>query len=581
MFKAKNLIFLSIFVLLAGCSGGDDDSINAVEVTISSSNEEPNYNETYTISWESNASQCYAQSNTGSWLGELEPSGSQDFVAKREGLANYGLQCRTSINFASASTDIEVQKDFIDYFDFTNAESFNVGSLTFNSDSDIRVLDNSISDFNQDFRLDLIMLIEDERTPSPGDSEFYILVFYGQDPELITDENPYSFVEINNGNCVADMLIRNDYNFDSAPDLMTVSSSHEDSLGKRGICFFISTPDGLVLQDEDYLINDTALDLSAVNVGSQLIYDLTTDGRPDVFMMGNGGSTDLPFYVVPSESGPSIQLSVPLDTLNPYTRSNGCNEGLVFLCDWIANDYQFKSSVLISADSDGVLDLVHSISTIDGGQYNLYNTRLDNIYFDFSAPILNFINRSISDPNGYAVTLEAFDANIDGNLDLFSVEKNELSNIFKFNFYEKIISSEDETNELSATNNGDFLEEFIFSDGFAFTNEILTFDVNFDGLQDIFSSYTELPFKIDNAQSEKHFLAYEKSYITNEDESITQDWITQDFSESIGINGQSVSNSWVDFDMDNDIDVVLIIPEVQEDSSVKYNFEIYLNNSLF
>ena len=581
MFKAKNLIFLSIFVLLAGCSGGDDDSINAVEVTISSSNEEPNYNETYTISWESNASQCYAQSITGSWLGELEPSGSQDFVAKREGLANYGLQCRTSINFASASTDIEVQKDFIDYFDFTNAESFNVGSLTFNSDSDIRVLDNSISDFNQDFRLDLIMLIEDERTPSPGDSEFYILVFYGQDPELITDENPYSFVEINNGNCVADMLIRNDYNFDSAPDLMTVSSSHEDSLGKRGICFFISTPDGLVLQDEDYLMNDTALDLSAVNVGSQLIYDLTTDGRPDVFMMGNGGSTDLPFYVVPSESGPSIQLSVPLDTLNPYTRSNGCNEGLVFLCDWIANDYQFKSSVLISADSDGVLDLVHSISTIDGGQYNLYNTRLDNIYFDFSAPILNFINRSISDPNGYAVTLEAFDANIDGNLDLFSVEKNELSNIFKFNFYEKIISSEDETNELSATNNGDFLEEFIFSDGFAFTNEILTFDVNFDGLQDIFSSYTELPFKIDNAQSEKHFLAYEKSYITNEDESITQDWITQDFSESIGINGQSVSNSWVDFDMDNDIDVVLIIPEVQEDSSVKYNFEIYLNNSLF
>ena len=105
--------------------------------------------------------------------------------------------------------------------------------------------------------------------------------------------------------------------------------------------------------------------------------------------------------------------------------------------------------------------------------------------------------------------------------------------------------------------------------------------MNFDGLQDIFSSYTELPFKIDNAQSEKHFLAYEKSYITNEDESITQDWITQDFSESIGINGQSVSNSWVDFDMDNDIDVVLIIPEVQEDFSVKYNFEIYLNNSLF
>ena len=58
-----------------------------------------------------------------------------------------------------------------------------------------------------------------------------------------------------------------------------------------------------MLQEDDYLINETALDLSNVNVGSQLIYDLTTDGRPDVLLMGNGGSTDLPFYVVPSESG--------------------------------------------------------------------------------------------------------------------------------------------------------------------------------------------------------------------------------------------------------------------------------------
>ena len=110
---------------------------------------------------------------------------------------------------------------------------------------------------------------------------------------------------------------------------------------------------------------------------------MITDSRPDVFLMGNGGSTDLPFYIVPSESGPLIQLSTPLDTLNPYTRSNGCNQGFEFLCDWISNDYQFKSSVLISADSDGTLDLMHSISTINGGQYNLYNTRIDNIYFDF------------------------------------------------------------------------------------------------------------------------------------------------------------------------------------------------------
>ena len=76
-------------------------------------------------------------------------------------------------------------------------------------------------------------------------------------------------------------------------------------------------------------------------------------------------------------------------------------------------------------------------------------------------------------------------------------------------------------------------------------------------------------------------MIFQKSYITNEDESVEQDWIKQDISDLIGLDGKSLTNSWVDFDMDNDIDVVLIIPEVQEDSSVKYNFEIYLNNSLF
>ena len=112
MFNTKNFFLLSIFFILIGCSGADD-SFDAIEVTISSSNDEPDYDEIYTISWQSNSSQCYAQSITGSWIGELPPSGSQEFVAKREGLANYGIQCRKSINFASASIDIEIQKDFI------------------------------------------------------------------------------------------------------------------------------------------------------------------------------------------------------------------------------------------------------------------------------------------------------------------------------------------------------------------------------------------------------------------------------------------------------------------------------------
>ena len=579
MFKLKYLLIFPILLILMGCSG-DDESAPELVVTISASNEEPEYNETFTISWESNASQCYAQSTTGSWLGDVGTSGSRDFLAKREGLANFGIQCRTSINFAGATVEVDVQKDFIDYFDFNNAISFNAGSLTFNSDSKVKVLDNSISDFNLDFRLDLAVLIEDEGSNNVGDSQYYILIFYGQDPSTISEDNPYSFVEINGDNCVADMLVRGDYNADNAPDLMTVSSSPEESLGKRGICFFISSPDGLTLQDEEYLVNDTALDLTNVNVGSHVIYDLTVDGIVDVLLMGNGGTTDLPFYVVSGDSGPTIQLTNSIDILNPYNRAQGCSEGFSFLCDWITNDYQFRSSTLISADADGVLDLIHSVSSNNEGKYILYNTRSESIYFDFSQPVVDYVNRSISAPDGYAMLIEPFDGNLDGYPDLFSIERSDLTKTYKFNIYEKVVPDEGDDIDISSTNNGDFIEEFAFGDNLNFASEILTFDTNFDGLQEIFAPYTELPLKTINSSSQKHFLVYENTYTENEDETFTQAWIKQDFSDSLGLNPDSVNNSWIDIDADSDIDAILLIPELNDDLSIKYKFEIYLNNSL-
>ena len=299
MFNFKNLFVYISLLILVSCSGTDGDSLPPLEVSISSSNEAPFYDETYTISWESNASQCYAASNTGSWLGELPPSGSQDFVAKREGVSNYGIQCRRSINFENAIVDVVVEKDFINYFDYEDIPILNLGSLTLDSDSVLEVLDSSIADFNGDFRLDLAVLIEDSKTDATTESVFYILVFYGQDFSSVTEENPYSFQEINQGNCVANKLIRVDYNQDGLLDLMTVSTSAEDSLNKRGLCFFLSSLDGLTLQDEEYLSNETALNLSNVEIGSNVLYDISGDSRPDVLLFGNGGSTDLPFYVIP------------------------------------------------------------------------------------------------------------------------------------------------------------------------------------------------------------------------------------------------------------------------------------------
>ena len=582
MFKLNNFITLSVILALVGCSGSDSDGLSTIEATVTSSNDNPAYDEVYTISWQSNASQCYATSVTGSWLGELEPSGSQDFVAKREGIANYGVQCRTSINFVNASTDVTVSKEFKDYFDYIDVDTFDLGSLSLSASSQVSVLDTTIADFNADFRLDLVMLLE---VIASSDTRYYFLTFYGQDVSSITEDDPYTFIDLNQDNCVADEFIRADYNDDGLLDIMSISKSGNESSNKRGICFFLASEDGLTLQDESYLTNETNLDLSNVNVGSHVAYDVNANFKPDILLFGNGGSTDLPFYIIPSEEGPFVLIAPPLDTLNPFTRDQGCLEGLTFLCNWIDKEYNFKNSVITPANDDGTLDVINSVSTSDGVSYILYDTRIvdDETYFDWSTSTNNYLTTSISSGDGIALKMVAADGNLDGYTDLFVFEKSFSSPLYKLSIYEKIISDdEDATNELASINNGDFPEEFSFDGGLNFTKDFLLFDFDSSGYADIFLPYTELPFSANNLASDKHFTAFEKSVITNEDETITQEWITQDISDLIGLDPNSVNNSWIDFDGDGDIDVILITPASSNDGlSINYNFKISLNNSLF
>ena len=174
------------------------------------------------------------------------------------------------------------------------------------------------------------------------------------------------------------------------------------------------------------------------------------------------------------------------------------------------------------------------------------------------------------------------DGNLDGRTDLLTFEKSLSSDTFKVSIYEKVVSEEDSIDEISRTNNGDLADEYSFQNSLKFSSELLVFDMDRNGFADIFIPYTELPYKQGNTNSDKHFLAFEKSYTVNEDETTSQDWIVQDFSDLIGLDANSVFNSWIDFDGDNDLDVILMIPEVSNDGlSINYNFKIFLNNSLF
>ena len=74
--KTKLLKFLSLLVLLTSC-GVQQDELEELYLDISISSGEVGYNEEFSVSWESNGSQCYGE---GYWSGEKALSGTESTV---------------------------------------------------------------------------------------------------------------------------------------------------------------------------------------------------------------------------------------------------------------------------------------------------------------------------------------------------------------------------------------------------------------------------------------------------------------------------------------------------------------------
>ena len=175
--------------------------------------------------------------------------------------------------------------------------------------------------------------------------------------------------------------------------------------------------------------------------------------------------------------------------------------------------------------------------------------------------------------------MSSLDANIDGYTDLFVLERSLESEtkLSKLSVYEKIVSDESQT--YSSTNNGDFPREFDETESF---ENFLVFDVDNSGFQDIFISFDEFPYDpTNNLPNDKHFLLYEKIYEVDDDENVFQEWREKDFSDQVGLDPSSIANYWIDADLDGDLDVILVIPEIIDASqNINYKFTLYKNNSL-
>ena len=150
--KYFSILFLSFIIV--GCGGGSTTTPITVELTMESSAEIIQYNDTYTISWTSNASQCYA---SGAWTGEKPVTGSETFTAKTNGQAGYGMECRKNNIFAQAQAVVTLEKDFVNSFDFKDEDVLEILSIDHSDGSRHKVSSHQVGDFNNDGSQDILI----------------------------------------------------------------------------------------------------------------------------------------------------------------------------------------------------------------------------------------------------------------------------------------------------------------------------------------------------------------------------------------------------------------------------------------
>ena len=420
--------YLSIFFLsfiIVGCGGGSQTDPITVEVTMESSAEVVQYNETYTISWTSNGSQCYA---SGAWSGERPVSGSETFTAKTNGPVGYGMECRKNNTFAQAQAVVTLEKDFINSFDFKDEDVIEIFSIDHSDGAKYKVSSHQVGDFNNDGSQDMLIAyrVDDPRDSIEDLHPRFFQILGGN--ELIVSEL------ILDGCTSGEMMTTLDFNLDGIIDLVALPTKTVETLSGEAvdsnICFFQGSESGLDVtswNSLDYIDNSSIIDLNNFAVTSVDPVDISGDGYLDLLMWakeGNNSTAGLPFYIVANTaSNAFVQLSTDFVNLDPYLPSNGCSQDISFLCNW----KYFYGTSQIYFDEGISIDLIGSACNEDLSlcSYTSFTERYDegNDY-NWSASSPDVLSPSVNSGQSYSNKISIVDNNEDGFYDIFLLENN-------------------------------------------------------------------------------------------------------------------------------------------------------------
>ena len=492
----KYLLMFSLSFIIVGCGGGSETNPITVEVTMESSAEVVQYNETYTISWTSTGSQCYA---SGSWSGERPVSGSETFTAKTNGQVGYGMECRKNNIFAQAQAVVTLEKDFINSFDFKDEDVIEVLSIDHSDGSRHKISSHQVGDFNNDGSQDMLIAYRaDDPRDNAEDLHPRFFQILGGD-ELTTSEL------ILDGCSSGEMMTTLDFNLDGIVDLAVLPTKSVKTISGEAvdsnICFFQGSESGLDVtswNSLDYIDNSSTIDLNNFAVTSIDPVDISGDGYLDLLMWakeGNNSTAGLPFYIVANTaSNAFVQLSTDFIDLDPYLPSNGCSQDILFLCSW----QDFYGTSQIYFDEGISIDLIGSACNEDLSicSYTSFKERYDegNDY-NWSAASPDALTPSVNSGQSYSNKISIVDNNEDGFYDIFLLENNT-----KFSVFERVISG------MNTQDTGDFLS--LLSSSVKFTDDWILLDLDLDNDFDLLAPIDCYEQSCNN----KKFHTYNKSF---------------------------------------------------------------------
>ena len=270
--KQITLTTFALFIL--GACSVDQEELEELFVELETSAESVEYGDSFTLSWNSNASQCYASGSF--WFGERPTSGSEEFTIKRGGTGTYILECRRNNEFANQALEVTVNKTVADHFIYLPSEEVDY-SIDYAVDEEIAITSVARGDFSGDLIPDIFIGLQIRKSSDQSLVETIFLQSIGGPDPIIT--------EIDASGCSgSSIMLPIDLNGDGPVDLITSSSDLQRQTEGSNLCHFKGSATGLVF-DDTFITNETNLDFNDAKVVTMGLVDRDNDLRPDLYLL--------------------------------------------------------------------------------------------------------------------------------------------------------------------------------------------------------------------------------------------------------------------------------------------------------